>query len=492
MVEQLAGSITIVGLGPGSAELITRQAWQILQQTDVVYLRTARHPAVPQLPAGVRRISFDQIYEEAHDFSAVYAQIAAHLLDAAARGQQVVYAVPGDPAVGEATVTAVVQEASRQGIPVRLLPGVSFVEPTLAALELDALNGLQLFDAISVAGYNHPPVNPDVPLVLGQVYSRLLANDLKLSLMAVYPDDHQVTLVHGAGTSKQALETGPLYEIDRSPRIGPLTSLYVPPLAAPASLQALAEASAVLRSPEGCPWDREQTPQSLRSGFLEEVAEALDALDADDPQSLQEEMGDVLFHIVMQAQMAREVELFRLGDVVGGIYAKIRRRHPHVWGDREVRDSEEVVANWEAIKAAEKGRVAPDSILENIPQALPALARSQKIQERVRRVGFDWPALEGVVAKLQEEVDEVLGAESPAQRAAEMGDVLFAAVNLARWFGVDAESALREANARFVRRFQLLETLGREREIDLAQADLDMLEQLWQEAKLLLEQEREG
>ena len=494
MVEQLSGSITIIGLGPGDANLITRQGWRILEQAEVVYLRTGEHPATADLPAGARRRTFDHVYKEAHDFTAVYAQIASELLEAAGRGQDVIYAVPGDPTVGEASVTAIMEGATREGVRVRVIivPGVSFVEPTLAALGQDALDGLQLFDAITIAGYNHPPVNPDHPLLLGQVYNRLLANELKLTLMAVYPDDHQVTLVHGAGTSKQHLETIPLYEIDRSRHIAHMTSLYVPPLPLPSSLQALAEDAAMLRSPQGCPWDREQTPQSLRAPFLEEVSEVLEALDAGDPESLQEEMGDVLFHIVLQAQMAREEELFRLSDVIAGIYAKIRRRHPHVWGDWEVAGSDEVVANWEKIKAREKGRKSAESLLEGIPATLPALARSQKIQERVRRVGFDWPAIEGVVAKMQEEIEELLQADSPERQSDEIGDLLFAVVNWARWLGLDAESALREANARFVRRFQLVEQLVRERDLDLTEADLDLLERLWQEAKGLLRQEREG
>src|SRR5690606_32763037 len=174
--------------------------------------------------------------------------------------------------------------------------------------------------------------------------SRWMANDLKLTLMAVYPDDHIVTLVHGAGLPEQRLETVPLYEIDRSDHIDTLTTLYVPPLPQSASLQALAETAAILRSPEGCPWDREQTPQSLRSGFLEEAAEVLEALDAEDPDALQEEMGDLLLHIAMQAQMARDEELFRLSDVLAGIDAKIHRRPPHVWGARQVADTEDGVA----------------------------------------------------------------------------------------------------------------------------------------------------
>lgn len=489
MADQRAGAITIVGLGPGTADLITRRTWHVLQEADAVYLRTAHHPAASELPSNLRIIPFDRIYDNAHDFGAVYEQIADRLLAAVRAGQDIVYAVPGDPAVGEATVSAVVARAQKEGISCRVLPGVSFVEPCLAALGEDALNGIQLFDAISLAGYNHPPVNPDFPVLLGQVYSRLLANELKLSLMAVYPDDHPATLIHGAGTDQEKLESLPLYEIDRSAKIDHLTSLYLPARHAPSSLQALAEAVAVLRSPEGCPWDREQTPQSLRASFTEEVAEMLEALDEQDPGSLQEEMGDLLLHIVMQAQMAREEELFRLNDVVAGIYAKIRRRHPHVWGDVQVADSDEVLANWEAIKATEKGGNERVSMLAGIPKTLPALARAQKIQERVGRVGFDWPVVEGVVAKVHEELAELQGAADSEQQSAELGDLLFSVVNWARWLGLDADTALREANRRFVARFEVMERLATERSIDLEKATLDEMESLWQEAKSGWQQE---
>ncbi len=491
MLEPRAGSITVVGLGPAGAEHITRRSWRVLERAERIHVRTARHPAVAELPESARVIAFDEVYDRAARFEDVYAHIVEALLKAAQSGEQVVYAVPGDPTTGEATVTELVERATGTGIAIELLPAVSFLQPLLAALKLDALDGVQLFDAITVAGYNYPPVNPDFPLVLGQVYSQLLASDLKLALMAVYPDDHPATLVHGAGLAGERIEHMPLYEIDRSPHIGLLTSLYLGPLPQPSGLAALAETAAILRGPAGCPWDQEQTPQSLRPGFLEEVAEVLEALDADDAEALQEELGDVLLHIVMQAQMAREQELFRLSDVVAGIDAKIHRRHPHVWGNWQVQDSAEVMANWEAIKAGEKSDRPASSLLDNLPAALPALSRSQKIQGRVRRVGFDWPTVDGVYDKITEELFEVQQAETEPQRSAEIGDVLFAVVNLARWLDVDAESALREANRRFSSRFRMLEQLARDREVDLAQADLELLEGLWQEAKSL-EQEREG
>lgn len=473
--------ITVVGLGPGNGRLLTREAWQLLSAAETVYLRTGRHPAVADLPAQVAQHSFDHLYEAAASFADVYEQIVAELLRLG-READVVYAVPGHPYVGEATVTRLVAAAREAAVPVRIVAGLSFVEPTLTAVGVDALDGLQVYDALALTDYLYPPVQPHLPLLLGQVYSRLIAGEVKLVLMSVYPDEHPVQLVHAAGEPEAQVEAVPLYAIDRSEQIGHLTSLYVPPLADNAALPALAETVAVLRSPEGCPWDQEQTPQSMRDGFLEEAYEVLAALDTADADNLREELGDLLYHIVMQAQMAAEAGDFTLNDVIAGIEAKLKYRHPHVWGDWEVNSTAEVLRNWDALKQQEKGERA-GSLLDSVPPALPALARAQKIQRRVGKVGFDWPAVQGVCAKLREEIGELETAVSADEQQAELGDLLFAVVNLARWLEIDAETALREANQRFTRRFQIVEQLVAERNLDWQALDLAALDALWEEAK---------
>lgn len=476
--------ITIVGLGPGNGRFLTREAWELLAGAPRVYLRTSRHPAVSDLRAAVARISFDHVYDTADDFAQVYGQIVEELLRLG-RAADIVYAVPGHPYVGEATVTRLVAAARVEDLPVRIVAGLSFVEPTLTAVGTDALDGLQIYDALDINAFLYPPASPDAPLLLAQVYSRFVAGEIKLVLMSVYPDEHEVFLVHAAGEPDERVEQVPLYAIDRSEHIDHLTSLYVPPLPAASSLQALAETVAVLRSPEGCPWDQEQTPQSMRAGLLEEAYEVLEALDADDPDSLREELGDLLYHLVMQAQMAAEVGDFTLTDVIAGIEAKLKYRHPHVWGDWEVSDTAEVLRNWEMLKQQEKTAVA-DSLLDGVPPALPALAHSQKLQSRAAKVGFDWPEIGGVFDKLAEETAELHDARTREERQAELGDLLFVAVNLARWLGVDAETALREANRRFVQRFQAVEEMIVARAIGWETLDLDALNVLWEEAKKTL------
>ena len=476
--------ITIVGLGPGNGRLLTREAWQTLTTVETIYLRTKRHPAVADLPNGAVLHSFDHLYDSAEKFGDVYDQIVAELLQLG-QSEDVVYAVPGHPFVGEATVTRLVAAAKKINLPMRVVAGLSFVEPALAAVGIDALDGLQIFDALVLSEFLYPPVNSNAPLLLAQVYNRLVAGEVKLLLTAVYPDEHLVTLIHAAGENNQTIEQLHLYEIDRSPQIDHLTSLYVPPLSQASTLPALAETVAVLRGPDGCPWDQEQTPQSMRSGFLEEAYEVVTALDNDDVDNLREELGDLLYHLLFQAQIASERGDFTLTEVIAGIETKLKRRHPHVWGDWEVADTAEVLRNWELLKMREKVD-KPDSILDNIPSALPALARSQKIQDKVSEVNFDWPDISGVWNKLQEEIDELKDAKSSEEKMSELGDILFVLVNLGRWLKLDAETALREANSRFSKRFNLVEQMVETRKLDWNDVDLPVIDLLWREAKELL------
>jgi len=239
-----------------------------------------------------------------------------------------------------------------------------------------------------------------------------------------------------------------------------------------------------LRSPDGCPWDRAQTHASLRETFLEECYEVLEALDEEDAAKLCEELGDLMLHLVFQAQIAAESGEFQIADVIRGINLKLVRRHPHVFGGEEAADADAVALNWEQLKKNE--RHPETSILDSVPGALPALNYSQSVQGRAARVGFDWDSDAGVLDKLAEEVGEMHRAADDREWAAEYGDLLFTLVNLARRRGVNSESALREANRKFYRRFRYMERLCRERGLDLEQMSLEEMDQLWEEAKRAL------
>jgi tetrapyrrole methylase family protein/MazG family protein len=475
-------TITILGLGPGNPAHLTLEAWRVLEEADEVYLRTERHPTVASLPSQLSLHSFDHLYEEKADFAKVYEEIAARVLALGERPQGVIYAVPGHPLVGEASVQHILSLVRGRGLEIRIVEGLSFVEPVLTCLGLDAMEGLQLADATELAALHHPPVNPDRPTLVGQLYGRHLASSVKLTLMNLFPADHQVVLVRGAGTAGEKVTALPLYELDRSDEIDHLTTLYLPPLPEISSLESFQDIIAHLRAPDGCPWDREQTHQSLRSALLEETYEVLTTLDTDDMDALCEELGDLLLQILLHAQIAVEEGDFSMAQVIEKINAKIKHRHPHVFGDVVVSDAAEVTINWEEIKREEKGE-ARGSMLEDVPPTLPALAQAQSYQRRVARVGFDWPNVEGVVAKVAEEMEELRRTSDAAEREEELGDLLFSLVNLARWLKVDAESALRAANARFAHRFAAMEDLCRQRGQHLADLSLAELDALWEEVK---------
>jgi len=250
----------------------------------------------------------------------------------------------------------------------------------------------------------------------------------------------------------------------------------------PHPIHRLLEVIARLRAPDGCPWDREQTPQSLKPFVLEEAAEVLDAIDRGDPEELKDELGDLLLQIVLQAQIAREAGRFTFEDVVAAITDKMVRRHPHVFGDEQVRDSGEVLDRWEARKKSREGK----GTFDGLPKALPALSKATRVQEKAARLGFDWQDVSGPLDKVREESAELEEAIAQGDEAAirhEVGDLLFSLVNVARKLGVQAEFALGATTDRFVRRFRRMEALADARALPFHDLSLEALDALWDEAK---------
>jgi tetrapyrrole methylase family protein/MazG family protein len=479
-------SITLLGLGPGDANLITRQAWQTLQNATEIYLRTRQHPSVPDLPANLTVYSFDHLYEELESFEDVYEKIVQKVLQLGERPEGVIYAVPGHPMIAEMTGPEIIRRAAEMETPVRVIEGLSFLEPVFSALELDPFPHTALVDALELGlSAHHPPFPPDAPVLIAQIYSQHIASEVKLTLMNLYPDEHPVRLLHNAGTGDQIIEDLRLYEIDRSPHIGLLTALYLPPLGEYTSFEALQEITAHLRAPDGCPWDQEQTPQSLRPDLMEEAYEVLAAIDADDPVKMREEFGDLLMMLAMLCQIKGEDGDFNSAAVIQGISTKLIRRHPHVFGDLEVDGIGTVLKNWERIKAQERADndETEKGLLDGVSIAIPALIQAQEYQARAARVGFDWPKIEGVIDKVCEEIEELRVARDEVERSSELGDLLFAVVNLSRWLEIDAETALREANARFRERFTYIEQTARQQGRALSEMSLAELDALWDQAK---------
>lgn len=481
--------IVLLGLGPGDPAQLTREAWDWLMQLAEVHVRTRQHPTITGFPKGLQVTSFDDLYEKGERFEEVYEDIVEAVLALGQRPQGVTYAVPGHPFVAEATCPEIARRAKQVGIPLRVIEGLSFLEPTYTALGIDPFPRMIMCDALDLTVLHTPPFPPDHPALVGQIYSREVAADVKLTLNAVYPDTHAVRLVHAAGTARQVVEDLNLYEIDRSKHIGLLTTLFLPPLAPDTSVESFQEVVAHLRAPDGCPWDREQTRETMGPYLLEETYEAVSALEEGDIDGYCEELGDVLMVLIMASQIASEDGDFNFSEVVQGINRKIIRRHPHVFGEVMVDGTAGVLRNWENLKEEERKEKGknngenPKGILDSLPKVLPALMQAQEYQDRAARVGFDWKEIQGVVDKFEEELGEVFTAQTEAERESELGDLLFSVVNLVRWHKADAETVLRGANQRFKKRFSHIEDSARAQERKLSDLTLDEMEALWQEAK---------
>lgn len=382
-----ASKITVIGLGPGNSELRTVGAQRALDGAEHIILRTRIHPGLGDLAADPRVTDCDDLYESAADFGDLYPAIAQRVLSLARAGQNVVFAVPGHPRIGEKSVPLVEAGARDLGVPVRVLDAVSFLDTAVGAVQTDPLaEGLQVADAEELAAsVNADPfssgrlgIDPTRPLLVGQLYNRELASATKIALSRVYPDEHSVILVQAAGVSgNDAVRNVRLHVLDRYD-VDHLTSLWVPPLApldAVRSPETLSRIVAHLRAPGGCPWDREQTPGTLRNQVLEEAYEVVDAIDAGDQGGLVEELGDLLLLIMMQAQIAEESGAFLIEDVFEGVNRKLIRRHPHVFGSASAATPEAVISTWEGVKEierAEKGQPeAKQNPIDRLPRAMP-------------------------------------------------------------------------------------------------------------------------
>lgn len=488
-VENRAVGITLMGLGPGDPKYLTLEALAWLKSIKVLYLRTSQHPTVLHLPEHLELISFDELYEKHEGFEAVYEEIIDRVLSLGRASGGITYAVPGHPFVAEATCPEILRRAKTEDIPVRVIDGLSFLEPTFRALSLDPFPELVLADALSMAGSQTPQTPPSSPVLIAQIYSRMVASDVKLTLMTTYPDDHPVRLVHGAGTDKEVVEDLPLYAVDHSEHLGLLSALFVPPLSPYTSFESFQEIIAKLRAPDGCPWDREQTHESLRPFLLEEAYETLDALDRQDMRGLEEELGDLLLQILLHAQIANEEGDFNIHHVLDGIGSKLVRRHPHVFADKKVSGVSGVLHNWEEIKAEERkdnGDKALKGLLDGVPKALPALSQAGEIIERTRRVGFDHLISKGDPFYLINQIDNLVTAEAKAKLLEEL---LLGLSSLAYQNQLDAESLLREALARFRDQFGIMEASAINSGENLVNLSKEQKEGLWAQAGKAMREE---
>lgn len=393
-----------------------------------------------------------------------------------AASRDVTYVAVGHPLLDDGLARELHRLARTAGWTVRIEPAPSLTELAYANLVLGNAPHHVWSGGNPAAGNGHV----GLLVMAANAPQRTLRK-----LVGQFPGSHEVTVLSCLGNPAVAGRAVPLggEEARRA------DVLFIPPLT---PLERLDEPSSLrwlmarLRAPDGCPWDQEQTHQTLKRHLLEETAEVVDALDEEDMPALREELGDLLLQVYFQAQVAEEQGDFTFDDVVRGISEKLVRRHPHVFGDRTVGNAAQALANWEEIKQAEHAAQGKErtSLLDSVPRSLSGLSTAQAIGKTVAKVGFDWPNIEDVLAKLREEMDELDAAETTAERFEELGDVLFVMAQVAKWLGVDAEEALRASNAKFRRRFAYMEEVARGAGSELGDYSFEKLDALWEEAKL--------
>jgi len=476
----VTGHITIVGLGPGGREYVTQQTLDAIGATRHRFVRTTKHPSAALVPDAT---SFDDVYEAADTFADVYAEITRRLVGAAGVHGDILYAVPGSPLVLERSVAHLRADTR---IECTVLPALSFLDLAYAALGIDPVeSAVTLIDghefATAAAGRSGP-------MLVAHTHANWVLSDIKLAVDGA-DGDEPVVILQRLGTPEQHIVHTTWAELDRAVDADHLTCVYIPHLGSPVgdSLVRFHELARTLR--EQCPWDKEQTHQSLIKYLLEETYEVVDALQDLDPEepstdsALIEELGDLLYQIEFHATIAEQEGRFTMTDVVDGVHDKLVRRHPHVFGEVVADDSGTVVANWDAIKHAEKGRT---SVFDGVATSQPSLSYAFHVQRKAAKVGFDWPDVDGALPKIAEEAVELSDAIADGDQARlddELGDLLFAVVNVARHLDVEPEAALRAAAHKFRRRFEHVEQLAAQRGIVLGSSDLETLDALWDEVK---------
>lgn len=477
--------LLIVGLGPAGLDRLSTRALGLLDDPDrLVFVRTANHPACRELAQRRDVSSCDDLYETAGSFDEVYAAIADRVLAAVAEGP-VVYAVPGSAVVGETAVAEIRKRARQLEVDTQVLPGESFLDLVFVETGVDPIaTTVKIVDGRALPD----PFILDSTLVITQVDRPEVVADVAAELGRVLEDDAAVTFLDRLGDADQIVESVPLMEL-ASLDVGPRSSLVVK--SDPVGWYGLVQTNRILR--RECPWDRKQTHHSLLSHLIEEAYETADSIRAlpaeapgGDPDfgvyaEVEEELGDLLLQVVFHATLASEVGAFDVEEVAEVIRRKLVRRHPHVFGEVVADDAATVVKNWETIKGEEKARV---SLMDDVPTAMPAIIRADKVQRRAKSVGFDWAEIAPVFSKIEEELGELMAVADDREAATgELGDLLFAVVNLARHLEVDAEIALASASDKFADRFRLMEGYAAAAGRNLADYDLEELDALWERAK---------
>ena len=478
--------IKIVGLGPGAPESLTIGAVEALENSKNLYFRTEKHPTVDYLKKRLESFNTcDNYYEEGHSFDEVYSNIAKNIIKEYKKSGELVYAVPGHPLVAERSVVNLINLCKENDIEYKILPAVSFIDAMMDRLQIDPIEGLKVIDAFDI---NNQILDKRIGTIITQVYNPLIASEVKLELLEYYNDETEIYYVRAAGIEgEESIRKIPIYELDMQEDIDYLTSVYIPKdVNNKKDFYDLIHTIEMLRGEDGCSWDREQTHESIKNSLLEEAYEVVEAIEDENIDGLIEELGDVLLQVVFHSVIGKEDGYFNVSDVIETITNKMIYRHPHVFKNKTDATSDEVLDSWDELKKKEKNYETLTEEINGIAKTLPSLTKAHKVQKKVSKVGFDFENINEAVKKIEEEIREVLDVYKDNNREKiidEMGDLLFACVNLSRLLNVDEEEALNKSTKKFIKRFKFIEDNILKQGKDFNNVTLDEMNTLWEDSK---------
>ncbi|MGL4654401.1 MAG: nucleoside triphosphate pyrophosphohydrolase [Sarcina sp.] len=478
--------IKILGLGTGRIDALTVKAYKLLKESNNIYIRTGEYPTAKALKnEGIEFGTYDEKYNTSDFFKTLYDFIAEDIIAKELEYGNVVYAVPGHPLVAEKSVTNLIEKCKKRNIEYEIFPATSFIDLAMEKLEIDASEGFKVIDAFDI---RDKVLNKRDDIFVTQVYNGLIASEVKLKLLEVFDDETIINYI------KLDMETGefinreiPLFELDWQEDLDHTTYIFVKKdKENKYDIYDLIEIIDTLRAPNGCPWDSVQTHDSIKRDLLEECYEVIDAIESEDMIGLEEELGDLMLHVVFHSSLAKEEGDFTINDVIARICKKMIYRHPHVFKDVKLETASEVIESWDDTKKKEKGFDNITDEMNAVAKALPSLIRAVKIQKKASKVGFDFESVEVAMEKVNEELNEIKDVyklDKVSRIEEEVGDLLFSAVNVGRMLSVDCEEALEKTVSKFVNRFSFIESTAASKGKDLKKMSLEEMDGLWDEIK---------
>lgn len=429
--------LNIAGLGPGDPGSITKTTYDLLKSTRVI-LRTRIHPTVTTLEEwGIPFTSLDHVYEEQESFEAVYRTLAREVLALSReKAGDLTYLVPGNPLMAEKSVRELIDLAEQEGVEFRVHPAVSFIDTIMTSLRRDPVRGLLVLDSGDLPDRL---ISNETDTIITQVYNRRVASEVKLALSDYLDDEAEIIFVRNAGMEgEEDIRRIPLWSLDRQENIDHLTSVFIEKEQVSPGFNSFRSTINALREPGGCPWDREQTHESLRRYLIEEAYEVTDAITKGNMEEVREELGDVLLQVMLHSRIAQENGDFTINDVIRGVNEKMITRHPHVFAEVEVNDSQEVLVNWEAIKKSEKG-VGLARRLEELPRSIPASMRAVEVANKAATYGHAKMQREEIL----EELKNLLADQGP-QSTSDAADLGYYSALLADSMELQPEGILQQ------------------------------------------------